>query len=370
MKNSRLAVIKDKRFGDHKTPESHPESPERISAINDLVRRFESEFDYLEPREATEEELASTHSPGYIEDLHQMAEVATNTDSLIGIDPDTVMSPKSYTTAKLAVGAALEGVDCLAKQTHDSCFVAVRPPGHHALADRAMGFCLFNNVAIAANQAKAKGFKRIFILDWDVHHGNGTQALFYDDPTVFFASLHQHPFWPPGSGYRDEFGDRDGEGFNLNIPLPEGTGDVGYLKCLDEIVGPICLDYKPDMIIVSAGYDAHKDDFIAGQNLSTVGFAMMSQRVADWRDTLDTRVLCLLEGGYNTHALADSVMATMRVLNASGPEELGQVHASYMVPATISGGAAATNDSQPDKVSELIERIKEEQGRFHGQLKL
>lgn len=370
MKSSRLAVIKDKRFGEHKTPESHPESPARITAINNLVQRFQSEYDFLETREATEEEIASTHSPGYIEDLYKMAEVAINTDSLIRIDPDTLMSPRSYTTAKLAVGAALEGIDCLAKETHDSCFVAVRPPGHHALADRAMGFCLFNNVAIAANQAKSKGFKRIFILDWDVHHGNGTQALFYDDPTVFFASLHQHPFWPPGSGYRDEFGQKDGEGYNLNIPLPEGTGDVGYLRCLDEIVGPICLDYKPDLIIVSAGYDAHKDDFIAGQNLSTLGFAMMSQRVADWRDALGARVLCLLEGGYNTAALADSVMATMRVLNASSPEELGEVHASYMVPATIAGRSAATDDSQPDRVSELIERIKQEQSCFHKNLLL
>lgn len=370
MKSSRLAVIKDKRFGEHKTPESHPESPARITAINNLVQRFRSEYDFLETREATEEELASTHSPGYIEDLYKMSEVAINTDSLIRIDPDTLMSPRSYTTAKLAVGAALEGIDCLAKKKHDSCFVAVRPPGHHALADRAMGFCLFNNVAIAANQAKSKGFKRIFILDWDVHHGNGTQALFYDDPTVFFASLHQHPFWPPGSGYRDEFGQKDGEGYNLNIPLPEGTGDVGYLRCLDEIVGPICLDYKPDLIIVSAGYDAHKDDFIAGQNLSTLGFAMMSQRVADWRDALGARVLCLLEGGYNTEALADSVMATMRVLNASSPEELGEVHASYMVPATIAGRSAATDDSQPDRVSELIERIKQEQSCFHKNLLL
>ena len=166
MKSSRLAVIKDKRFGEHKTPESHPESPARITAINNLVQRFRSEYDFLETREATEEEIASTHSPGYIEDLYKMSEVAINTDSLIRIDPDTLMSPRSYTTAKLAVGAALEGIDCLAKKNHDSCFVAVRPPGHHALADRAMGFCLFNNVAIAANQAKSKGFKRIFILDY------------------------------------------------------------------------------------------------------------------------------------------------------------------------------------------------------------
>ena len=365
MSKLRFAVVKDPRFKDHRTPVSHPESPERVSAINQLLDDIDTKFGEIRAREASEEEIASTHSPAYIEDLHKLAEIAIERDSLIGIDPDTVMSPSSYKTAKLAVGAALNAIDSVAKEEYDSCFVAVRPPGHHALKDQAMGFCLFNNVAIAANYAKEKaGFKRIFILDWDVHHGNGTQAIFYDDPQVMFTSLHQHPFWPPGSGRLDETGENDGSGFNINIPLPAGTGDIGYLKTMDSLVMPVCREYNPDLIIVSAGYDAHRDDPIASQNLTTIGFSMLSQRVADLRDQCGAKVVCLLEGGYNTEALAESVLSTMHVLNARTAEELGSLHASQIVSKTIIGNEPVSQDEDASAVEEQIANIKKSQSDY------
>ena len=287
---SRLAIVNDKRFEDHLTPATHPESPARVSAISQALASANRKFDTIDPRQAKEEELCLSHSDHYIEDLANKAETAKASGKTIAIDPDTVMSPKSYDTAKLAVGASLNAIDALASNKHDSCFVAVRPPGHHALQDKAMGFCLFNNVAITADYAVKKGgFKKIFILDWDVHHGNGTQDIFYNRPEVMFVSLHQHPFWPPGSGRLTESGSGEGKGFNVNIPLPGGTGDTGYLKTLDTIVVPLCQEYEPDLIIVSAGYDAHKDDPIANQNITTVGFAMMTQRVADLRDQVGAK---------------------------------------------------------------------------------
>ena len=357
-------MVKDPRFTNHRTPPSHPESPERISAINKLLDEFETKFSQIKPRAATEDELSSTHSPAYIEDLAGKAEIAFEKGNLISIDPDTIMSAESYETAKLAAGASLEALEALREGVHDSAFVAVRPPGHHALVDRAMGFCLFNNVAIAARSAIKQGFKRVFILDWDVHHGNGTQDIFYQEPRVFFSSLHPHPFWPPGSGFHTEVGKGDGTGFNLNIPMPEGSGDTGYLKTIDNLVVPVCREYNPDLIIVSAGYDAHKDDPIAGQNLTTTGFAMMAQRVADLRDQLDSKVLCLLEGGYNTDALARSVLASIRVLNARGPQELGEVHASQIVADAVTGSEQVTSDIHPGRIDELHEKIKQEHSPY------
>ena len=362
---SRLAVIKDPRFENHRTPQEHPESPLRVRAINEAIDSSKTKFSELTARLATEDDIATTHSDAYLEDLIKAAEIAEKTDSLIGIDPDTVMSPESFQTAKLAVGASLEAIDSVSRGDHDSCFVAVRPPGHHALADRAMGFCLFNNVAIAANYAlKKANFKRVFILDWDVHHGNGTQDIFYNTPEVMFASIHQYPFWPPGSGSFDECGKDEGEGFNLNIPLPAGTGDTGYLKTLDSIIVPACRQYNPDLIIVSAGYDAHQDDPIASQRLTTVGFAMMAQRVADLRDHTGAKIVCLLEGGYNTSALAKSTLATMEVLNASTASELGEVHASYMVQNAVIGNEPVTDDYSANQVEEMLDRVKTTNSKY------
>jgi acetoin utilization deacetylase AcuC-like enzyme len=218
-----------------------------------------------------------------------------------------------------------------------------------------MGFCLFNNIAVAARYAQKKcGFKKIFIIDWDVHHGNGTQDLFYDDPTICFLSLHQYPFWP-GTGAISEDGRGDGKGFNINIPMPEGSGDRGYLAAFDQIVKPICLEFQPDLILVSAGYDAHKNDPLGGQKISTSGFAMLSQRLSDLSDQTGAKVVCFLEGGYDVNALSASAIATMRV--------------SYLIPGTASGLDPITNDDRPHQVDEQIAAVRKHFAPYWHSLK-
>ena len=358
---SRLAIVQDAQFQNHKTPTMHPESPQRLAAIEKAVAESEiaESATKLSPRKAIEEELLLVHQPSYIEMLSLKAEKAKMDRELIPLDADTFMSPDTFETAKLAAGAGLVAVETVAQEGIDSTFVAVRPPGHHALADKPMGFCLFNNVAIAARHAKAVlKAERILILDWDVHHGNGTQAMFYNDPSTLFISMHQYPFWPYDTGWLEEHGEDDGTGFNINIPLPEGTGDRGYFKAFDEIVKPVAFEYQPDLIMLSAGYDAHMQDPLAHQCISTLGYAMLSQRLADVRDATGSNIVCFLEGGYNTDSLAKSAVATMEILNASGPRSSAEVQTRYSLSASISDTPAITSDKSPDQVDERIKEIR------------
>jgi acetoin utilization deacetylase AcuC-like enzyme len=212
----------------------------------------------------------------------------------------------------LAAGGVMAGIDAVLEKRVDAAFCAVRPPGHHAERDRAMGFCLFNNVAIGARYAQRKhSLEKIAILDWDVHHGNGTQHMFEDDPTVFYISLHQYPFYP-GTGARGERGVGEGTGFTLNIPLPAGTGEDRYLRAFDEEIVPALTDYKPDLLLISAGFDAHKDDPLGGMLLTEESFAKFTTLLQDIAP-----VVSVLEGGYNLEALARSVEAHLGVLLAS-----------------------------------------------------
>jgi acetoin utilization deacetylase AcuC-like enzyme len=218
-----------------------------------------------------------------------------------------------------------------------------------------MGFCLFNNIAVAARYAQKKlGLKKVLLLDWDVHHGNGTQAIFYDDPSVCFVSFHQYPFWPPDSGWYKEDGMGEGKGFNLNIPLPAGTGDRGYLHAWDRLVKPLCLEYQPELILLSAGYDAHQMDPLGQQKISTSGYAMLTQRLADLSAQSGAKVVAFLEGGYNAKSLSEAALATMRVLNADGAEEVADVHVSYLIPGSAEGSAPITADSRPNEVDERV----------------
>ncbi|MGD9683645.1 MAG: histone deacetylase [Candidatus Obscuribacterales bacterium] len=357
---SRLKLVRDPRFQDHLTPDMHPETPARLAAIDRVLtgEREKLGFQELEPRQASEEDIARIHEPGYIEELSRKARLAEKGQTLVALDHETFMSPRTYEISKLAAGAAMVAIDALEESGSDSSFVAVRPPGHHALKDKAMGFCLFNNVAIAADYARRKlGARKIFIIDWDVHHGNGTQDIFYEDPSVFFTSIHQYPNWPPRSGWFKDDGAGEGKGFNLNIPMPKGSGDRGHLLAFDELVAPLCHEFDPDLILVSAGYDAHTRDPLAEQNISTIGFAMLSQRIADLRDRLGVKVVCLLEGGYDTQALAESAVATMRVLNSEAPSELASVHSDYIADA-VTGGSPVTGDRTPDSVDTRINEIK------------
>jgi acetoin utilization deacetylase AcuC-like enzyme len=322
---SKLLLVRDSRFQEHLTPEAHPESPQRLVAIDKALHRSHliKEVRQAEPRPATEDELSTVHKEGYIEHLREDAERAKKSSCLIPLDADTFMSPETYDTALLAAGAGLVAVDAIKKAHTDSSFVVVRPPGHHALSDKPMGFCLFNNVAVAARYAqKNLGFKRIFVIDWDVHHGNGTQDMFYKDPSVFFVSFHQFPFWPPDSGWYTQDGDGDGKGYNLNIPLPAGTGDRGYLRAWDELLKPICLEYKPDLIMLSAGYDAHQFDPLGQQQITTCGYGLLTQRLLELSQATNAKIVGFLEGGYNTKSLSEAVITTMGVLN-QGPVATG-----------------------------------------------
>jgi acetoin utilization deacetylase AcuC-like enzyme len=369
---SRLSIIQDTKFQDHRTPDSHPESPQRLAAIDRALKKspLSEHVTRLEPREATEADLTVVHSSNYIEQLKEKADRAEKEQSTLALDNDTFMSPKTYQTAKLAAGAGLVAVEAVSKGSNDSAFIAVRPPGHHALADTPMGFCLFNNVAVAAKHAqKHLGAKKVLIIDWDVHHGNGTQAMFYDDPSVFFTSFHQYPFWPPDSGWYTEDGKGDAKGYNMNIPLPKGTGDRGYMAAFDRLFKPVCLEFEPDLIMLSAGYDAHELDPLAQQRISTLGFTMLSQRLADLRDMTGAKLVCFLEGGYNTKSLSESAVATMRVLNAETAEESADVHVSYTIPGAITGETPVTSDLSAHAVDERIDDISRHFGRYWRNLR-
>ncbi len=368
---SKLALIRDSKFQLHMTPDGHPESAERLAAIDQAFYRsaLEDDVKLFEPRSATEDEIAQVHAASYVEDLESDSRKIAG-GGTIQLDADTYMSPQTFDIAKLAAGAGLVALDAIQKPSVQSAFVAVRPPGHHASTAQAMGFCLFNNIAVTARHAQAKqGYKRTLIIDWDVHHGNGTQEIFYRDPSICFISLHQYPFWRTELGWYTRDGSHEGTGFNINIPLPAGTGDRGYLAAWDKIVRPIGLEYEPDLILVSAGYDAHRQDPLGGQKISTAGFAMLSQRLKDLADMTGAKVICFLEGGYNVKALSESAIATMRVLNADSARATADVHVSYLIPGAAAGTDPITNDSRATDVDDRIEDVRKHFSKYWKSLK-
>ncbi len=225
------------------------------------------------------------------------------------------MSPGSYRAALQAVGGTLAAIDAVMDGRVANAFCAVRPPGHHAEPSRAMGFCLFNNVAVGARYAQQRyGLGRVLILDWDVHHGNGTQAAFYEDPTVLYVSLHQYP-WYPGTGSAEEVGTGPGEGYTLNLPMAAGRGNDEYRTAFELRIQPAVREFSPDFVLISAGFDAHRDDPLAMMNVTEAGYRAMTESVKDWASTTaQGRIVSCLEGGYNLTALADSVEAHVRCL--------------------------------------------------------
>ena len=259
----------------------HPESQERLQVLHDR-------FDFYPASPAAEADVLRCHSA-------ELTGLVRNIDRPTAIGPDTVASETTYEAALLAAGAATKAVG-------DSGFALVRPPGHHATRDRAMGFCLFNNVAIAARHAQAKlGVERVAVLDWDVHHGNGTEAIFRDDPSVLFVSMHQWPFYP-GTGGPEDQGDT-----LVNVPLPAGSTDDDYLTAFDDRVAPAVRRFDPELLIVSAGFDAHEEDPIAEMLVTAAGFRELARRTA----LLAPRVAAVLEGGYNVRTLPRLVEAAM-----------------------------------------------------------
>jgi acetoin utilization deacetylase AcuC-like enzyme len=290
----------------------HPENFGRLVAIENHLKdsAINSQLQRHEPRPATIDEISMNHVAGYAESIQRKCEEGANS-----LDGDTSISLQSYDAALLSTGAGLKAVDLVLDGICDNVFCAVRPPGHHAERDRSMGFCLFNNVAIAADYAiEKKGLNRVFIFDWDVHHGNGTQHSFYDKSNVYYSSAHQYPFYP-GTGAADETGTGDGLGTTLNFPLRAYSRDEDYLALVKDKLIPEMIRFKPDLIILSAGFDAHANDPLGQMKVSTECYGTMTElMVTAANEICNGRLISMLEGGYDPDALAGSVQAHLKNL--------------------------------------------------------
>jgi len=315
---NRTGVVKDRRYLEHVMDPGHPESPERLREIYQGIEEEEMKGRVLakvKPRAATREELEMVHSPGYIDLI-----ASTAGKPYVRLDGDTSTCEKSYETALLAAGGFLELIKVVMQGKLDNGFALVRPPGHHAERDRAMGFCLFNNVAIGAHYAlKNFPLQKILIVDWDVHHGNGTQNSFYEDPRVLYFSTHRYAFYP-GTGAVTEVGRGRGEGFTVNVPLSPGAGDTEYGIIFEKILKPVALEYQPQLILVSAGFDTHYNDPLGGMEVTERGFARMTQILMEIAAaTTEGKLAFTLEGGYNVAAERRSVKAVIEELSQGLP---------------------------------------------------
>ena len=301
----KVGFIYDDIFLQHIPTGWHPENPDRLRGIIDILESstFSKEVIHIKPVKATVDELTAIHTKQYVEKV-----AATTTGYL---DPDTYVSEKSYEAALYAAGAVAEAIRRVKAGDIERAFCAVRPPGHHAEKDRGMGFCLFNNIAIGARVAQSLGYERVLIIDFDVHHGNGTEHAFVDDPTVFYFSTHQYPHYP-GTGGRNDRGRGAGEGFTMNIPLPPGTGDEEIKGIYNDVLGEVAEKFSPDIVLVSAGYDIHIDDPLADIRVTNEGIMEIVRGIN--RAASGVPVIYSLEGGYNINALSKSVLITIEEL--------------------------------------------------------
>jgi acetoin utilization deacetylase AcuC-like enzyme len=318
----RVGYVYDPLYLEHELP-GHPERPDRLRAIMSHIDEsgLLAQMTQVKARDATTHELRFVHTEGLIEEVAATAGVDRHR-----FDADTYGSARSYEAALRAAGGTLAAAEAVLRGEIDSAFCFIRPPGHHATPDRAMGFCLFNNIAVAAAQAlEEPGIDRVAIIDIDVHHGNGTQDIFYDDPRVLYFSTHQFPHYP-GTGHWTETGSGEGDGTTINVPLPQGCGDDIYRRCYDEICAPAVRRFRPQLIFVSAGFDAHFADPLAGILLSTRGYYDIASLIRKLADELcEGRLLYALEGGYDLTAIAWSARACVDTLlgNPFGEDPLG-----------------------------------------------
>lgn len=307
--SKKTGVVKDARYLQHSAGFSHPESPERLAAIYEMLDNplMNWKFTHIEPREATHKEIETIHSPSYVEFI-----ASTAGQSCVYLDPDTATSPETYEIAKLAVGGVCNAIDEVMEGKVDNAFAFVRPPGHHAEKDAAKGFCVFNNIAIGAMHAISKyNLKRILIVDWDLHHGNGTQHSFYNDPRILYFSTHQYPYYP-GTGALQEIGRGPGEGYTINVPLSEGAGDADFVKIFRKILQPVALEFKPELILLSAGFDTYFQDPLGGMRVKPEGFANMARILLNIAGACcQGRLVAMLEGGYHISGLTRSVKAVL-----------------------------------------------------------
>ncbi len=302
-----LTVFTDARMGAHLPGASHPESPARLIAIEHALKD-DPLIEWRAPKPVRVEDILRVHPPEYWASIERL-------DGCHGaVDADTVVSPGTVTAALLAAGSAVDAVNAVVAGSAAKSFALVRPPGHHAEPERPMGFCFLSNVAIAVEAARAEaGCERVLIIDWDVHHGNGTERAFYERDDVLFISVHQSPLYP-GSGHLGDIGTGRGLGYTVNLPLPAGAGDAVYWLVFQEIIRPIAHAFRPDLVVVSAGFDAHQNDPLAAMQVTSDGFALMcdvAKQIAD--EDAGGRLALVLEGGYHLPSLADSVRACTQV---------------------------------------------------------
>lgn len=312
----KTAIFKDHLFLEHDPGFDHPESPRRLQVIHEVLEseRLRDCFVYPYFAPATREIVGLNHSPSHVDRVAQTAGKVYDV-----LDPDTKTSAASYDAALLAVGALTTGIDLLVQGEIDNGFALVRPPGHHAESDKSMGFCLFNSVAVAAQYARIKyGLERVMIVDWDLHHGNGTQHSFYDSDKVLYVSTHQYPYYP-GTGSLDETGKGKGAGYTINIPLPGYQGDSDYATIFDDIIVPLGREYRPQLILISCGFDIHRDDPLGAMEVSALGVAYLTRSMVRLAEEVSGgKLLVTLEGGYDLGAQRDGTLAVLAELLGKG----------------------------------------------------
>jgi acetoin utilization deacetylase AcuC-like enzyme len=341
-----VEVSLDPRYAAHAGPAHHPERPERLSSIGAAVDALGAAVARREARPAEPDELLAVHDRAHVEQVRRAAAAAP-----AQLDPDTFVSPASYEVALLAAGASVDLALRVASGAARAGFAAVRPPGHHAEGDRAMGFCLFNNAAIAARAVQREaGIERVLVLDWDVHHGNGTQHTFETDPSVLYVSTHQYPFYP-GTGAAGEIGVGRGEGATLNIPMPAGCGDAEYIGVFQRVIAPAARAFRPDYWIVSCGFDAHEDDPLAAMRVTKSGYAALTAIVRTLAEELSGgRMLFVLEGGYSLRGLregADALLAGL-LAEASAPPRAADLPRGSALEALVARAVAVHGPRIPD----------------------
>jgi acetoin utilization deacetylase AcuC-like enzyme len=344
-------IVRDERYLDHRTGPYHPENPKRLEAIYEMLEDSDITGRFIEVpvRPAEREELLWIHSPEYVNRV-----ASTEGRDCVRLDADTSTSPGSYQAALLAAGGLCEALGMVTSGKLDNAFALVRPPGHHAERGGGMGFCLFNNVAVAARYAReSQGIQRILIVDWDLHHGNGTQHSLEHDPSILYFSTHQYPFYP-GTGSFREAGKGKGEGFTVNVPLSGGYGDGEYLSIFEKILRPIALEFMPELVLVSAGFDIHEYDPLGRMHVTADGFAALTRSVMDIAgECCGGRLVMTLEGGYNLMALRDSVKAVLRELCA----------------LTLTHKQEIMSHADIYKVNDTVENVWEVHSRFWKNLK-
>ena len=327
MAKSDVLLVSSPRFVEHQTPGGHPERPARAEVMARVAARWTADGGQTAaPEPVSDEALARVHDDGYL------ADIAATAGRRARLDPDTWTSPDSVAVARLAAGATVAAVDhALDRGAPGIAFV--RPPGHHAERARAMGFCLSNNAAVAAAHALSRGLERVAVVDYDVHHGNGIQWIFYDAPRVMYVSTHQYPFYP-GTGAADDVGRGDGAGTTVNVPLAAGAGDADLDRVFREVVMPILGAYAPEALLLSAGFDAHADDPLGGMQLSTGGYAVLTRRLwAFAAERCAGRLAVTTEGGYDLQALEECLDSTLEVCAADPPASIPPVRGSTAIAA-------------------------------------